>query len=153
MMLIISPHYSNQENRNGVRLISFTKAITMKETQLNNRCGMLYPGEYIPLPKMESMLKRRRQFKRINEHQAHVTMFEKKDCFMFEVALPAAKREEIFFEIFDNTLSIVVLPPGDSLAKQNSSTIKFGGRSMERSINLPEYADAEFISAEFKQGV
>jgi HSP20 family protein len=125
----------------------------MKADNLNNKCSTVYPGEYVPLAAMVLLLEKQLKYDDIDNQKAQVIISEYKDCFRFEVALPGANRENIFIEIFDNTLSIVVLHIEGSFVKKNSTTLEFGQHFMERYITLPKYADAEFISAEYKQGI
>ena len=125
----------------------------MKDENLNNRCSTIYPGEYVPLPGMEMLLEKQLNFDDPDDHQAHVNISEKHNCFDVEVVLPGANREDIFIEVFDNTLSVVVLHVEGSFMKRNLRAHEFGKQLMERYITLPGYADAEFISAEYKQGI
>ena len=125
----------------------------MKDENPNSKCSTVYPGEYTPLPGMELLLEKQLNFDDMDDHKAHVNISEQPDCFKVEVALPGANREDIFIEVFDNTLSVVVLHMEGSFMKRNLKAHEFGKHLMERYITLPEYADAEFISAEYKQGI
>ena len=79
-------------------------------------------------------------------------MDELADCFKIKIAVPAAKREDIFLYVQQNVLSVILL---DSELK----SLKTGkppdhtARFFEQHLTLPNNADAEFVSAEYNQGI
>ena len=81
-------------------------------------------------------------------------MEELKDCFKIEVLIPGVKREDIFTYIEDNVLSVVVL--NNNCEQFNTGKLQiheFDTGCLQRHILLPDNADAEFTSAEYKEGM
>jgi HSP20 family protein len=114
---------------------------------------LVYPGEYTPV--RENM-----QQGPADKHQAETALSklllnldEHSDHFKIEVQLPGVRRENICIRVIDNILNILV-QNGDWLAAHNKLHIhEFNSDRLERQIELPANADAEFVSAEFRQGI
>lgn len=115
----------------------------------------VYPGEYVPLPEKEALLAGLRISGVDSAVQMPaVNMEELKDCFKIEVLIPGVKREDIFTYIEDNVLSVVVL--NNNCEQFNTGKLQiheFDTGCLQRHILLPDNADAEFTSAEYKEGM
>ena len=115
----------------------------------------VYPGEYVPLPEKEALLAGLRISGIDTAVQLPiVNMEELKDCFKIEILIPGVKREDIFTYIENNILSIIVLRKNcDQLKIDKLQIHEFDTECLQRHILLPDNADAEFISAEYKEGM
>lgn len=109
-----------------------------------------YPGAYMPLPQSEALIKE------INERTGAkplVNMEERTDCFKVEVIIAGAKREDIFINVNDRILSIIVLHMACENLQQGQQLHEFDNRSIKRYVFLPANANTEFVSAEYKDGI
>ena len=115
----------------------------------------VYPGEYVLLPEKEALLAGLRISGIDSALQLPaVNMEELKDCFKIEILIPGVKREDIFTYVENNILSIVVLRNNcDQLKIDKLQIHEFDTEYLQRHILLPDNADAEFISAEYKEGM
>jgi HSP20 family protein len=116
--------------------------------------SIIYPGEYIPATKTESLHHELRSSLAWRHEKAPVNMTENGDTITIEVALPGANRDEISVCTEYNILMIWVL--GNIARKETGEQQQlheFDIGCLERHIVLPEQADTDFMSAEFKQGV
>jgi len=113
----------------------------------------VYPGEYIPLPEVEILLEELKKPGKDYVAKPLVNMNECKDCFKIKVVVPGARREDIFIYVHDNILSIVVLNKDCEVLKEKLQIHEFDAECLERHILLPDNADSEFVSAEYRQGI
>jgi HSP20 family protein len=117
-------------------------------------CCSVYPGEYIPLIKAEELAEELKKQREGTAVQPLINIREKADCFHIDLAIPGLKREDFFITVNDNILSIAVLHKECGKIRQNSFQLhEFNYECFNRHIILPENADAEFVSAEYKEGV
>jgi len=114
----------------------------------------VYPGKYVPLPEKEALFAELKISGIDSSVQLPaVNMEELKDCFKIEVLIPGVKREDIFTYIENNILSIIVLNINSERINTEKLEIhEFDAGCLQRHILLPGNADAEFISAEYKEG-
>lgn len=112
-----------------------------------------YPGEYIPMPEAEAMLKELKLATNDPGAIPLINMKEDKDCFKIEVIIPGVRREDIFIHVQDSILTIMVLHMACEKLKKKLQIHEFDTRCLERHILLPENADTEFVSAEYRQGI
>jgi HSP20 family protein len=114
----------------------------------------VYPGEYIPLPEKEALLAGLHESDDNVVRMPAVNMEELNDCFKIELLIPAVNREDIFAYVENNILSIVVLPNNyDAHNIDKLQMHEFDAECLQRHILLPGNADAEFSSAEFRNGI
>ncbi len=109
-----------------------------------------YPGEYIPLPQAEDLLKK------VNKDLGSkplVNIEEFPESYKVEVNIPGAKREDIFINTNDRILSIIVLRMTCENLNYKTQGHEFDNRSIERHVFLPANADTEFVSAEYREGI
>ena len=112
-----------------------------------------YPGEYIPMPEAKAMLKELKLTPKDFLAKPPVNMEEYKDCYKIDVIIPGVRREDIFIYVQDTILSIMVLHMACEGLKKKLQIHEFDIKGRERHILLPENADTEFVSAEYKQGI
>ncbi|MGZ8524224.1 MAG: Hsp20/alpha crystallin family protein [Chitinophagaceae bacterium] len=112
-----------------------------------------YPGEYSPMPEAEVLLKELKLATNDRGATPLVNMREYKDSFRIDVIIPGVRREDIFIHVQDSILTIMVLHMACEKLKKELQIHEFDTRCLERHILLPENADAEFVSAEYKQGI
>ncbi len=108
-----------------------------------------YPGEYMPMPETVVLLKQ------INERTGAkplVNIEEYADYFKVDMIIAAAKREDIFINVKDRILCIIVLHMACENLQQGAQLHEFDDRSIKRYVFLPANADTEFVSAEYRNG-
>jgi HSP20 family protein len=114
----------------------------------------VYPGEYNPSQGVKSLIEELQMPGKNFAVRPLVNMDEFKDCFTIEVVLPGVRREDIYINIHDAVLSIAVLNTNRKEFRSKKLQIhEFDTTSLERHILLPDNADTEFVSAEYKQGI
>src|SRR6476619_6798751 len=126
--------------------------ITLKEYTV-------YPGEYVPMPDKEVLFQKLMHCGR-QSPKLLVNMDESGDCFNIKIAVPASKREDIFLYVEQDILYVIVLDNElKSSKKGKRKSLKTGKspglktRFFEQHLTLPNNADAEFVSAEYNQGI
>lgn len=126
----------------------------MNSSTIYSRHCTVYPGEHTLLPEMEALLENLRIPREDSAIKPPVNLDEFKDCYKLEVAMPGVKRGDILIYLNNTILSIVVLHKDSE--KPNIEKLQlheFESERLERHILLPDDADTEFISAEFRQGI
>lgn len=115
--------------------------------------SIVYPGEYIPMPEVEKLL-----HGIISTHKGYtskplVNINEMIDSIKIDVAMPGIAREDLFVYAQCNTITILVLGKGRKKRENWEDVHEFDTECLERHIFLPDQADTDFMSAEFKQGI
>lgn len=114
----------------------------------------VYPGEYVPPPEKEKVFEELITAQIEQGSRPAVNMDEFIDCFKIQVMLPGIKQEDIFIYVHDGILSLVVVHQiAEKLQKEILPLHEFDRECLERHILLPQDADAEFASAEYRQGI
>ena len=115
---------------------------------------LIYPGSYVPLLKEEEV---QSALKRPHEGETvlpPVNVTELADSFKVEVAIPGVKREDFLIHSDGNVLSVCVLHKECGLHEGERFQLhEFNYECFDRHIILPDNADSEFISAEYKSGI
>jgi HSP20 family protein len=78
---------------------------------------------------------------------------EFEDCYKISFIIPGVSREDIFIDIQNNLLSIMVLHKEREERRKKLNIHEFEGKYFERHIILPDNADPIFVSAEYKAGI
>ncbi|MEO8413214.1 MAG: Hsp20/alpha crystallin family protein [Ginsengibacter sp.] len=113
----------------------------------------VYPGEYIPLPKVRARLKELQLSKNDLPLHLPVNIDEFEDCYKIIAVIPGVSRENIFINVKNDLLSITVLH-GDMEERSEKFKIhEFEGKYSERQIFLPYDADPAFVSSEYQAGI
>lgn len=112
----------------------------------------IYPGEYIPMPEIESLLEELK-ISRSDVAKPLLNMEESRDCFKIEMAIPGFNREDIMIRVKDNVLTVMVMHSVNKKSGQYLGIHEFEHEYLERQITLPQNADPEFASAEYNQGI
>ena len=81
----------------------------MKSNLLYEKEYSAYPGEYMPMPETEALLRELKLTAKDSGIKPLVNMDEYDDCFKIEVALPGIRREEIFIQSHGGSLCRVVV--------------------------------------------
>jgi len=115
---------------------------------------LIYPGAYVPLLKEEEV---QEELKRPHEGETilpPVNVTEMADSFKVEVAIPGVKREDFLIHSDGNVLSVCVLHKEPGLHEGERFQLhEFNYECFDRHIILPDNADSEFVSAEYKTGI
>jgi HSP20 family protein len=114
---------------------------------------LVYPGEYVPRDEIQDRIALMRSRRRKLEAELQVNMKEYPHTFCMEIALPGVERDEILLFVHDDMLTIDVLHQEQKNQEAISQLHEFDMDGRERNIVLPENADMEFVSAEFRKGV
>jgi len=126
----------------------------MKNDILYSPGYSIYPGDYVPLLKAEEI---EEELKHSHEGEAlfpPVNITELADSFKVEVAIPGVRREDFLLHTTDNILFVRVLNKEYKLhGAERFQLHEFNYECFDRHIVLPENADAEFTSAEYKAGI
>jgi HSP20 family protein len=126
----------------------------MENYFLNKNVHYVYPGEYTPLPEMET-LQEELKIKRCGTVlEPLINCRETKTAFELKVAIPGAKRENLLIAANENALSIALLHKDPDEADQSSFQLhEFNYECFERHILLPPGADIEFACADYNDGI
>ena len=126
----------------------------MENDVLYDAGSAIYPGAYVPLLKEEevqSALKRAHKGETI---LPPVNVTELADSFKVEVAIPGVKSEDFLIYSAGNVLSVCVLHKECGLHEGERFQLhEFNYECFERHIILPDNADSELASAEYKAGI
>ena len=126
----------------------------MKNITLYDTDCSIYPGDYVPLLKAEEI---EEELRHSHEGQAlfpPVNITELADSFKVEVAIPGVRREDFLVHADENILFVRVLHKEYVLeGSERFQLHEFNYKCFDRQVVLPDNADAEFISAEYKAGI
>jgi len=114
---------------------------------------LVYPGEYIPLPEIEALWLDLVERGNDLASKPLINMDEYEDCFKIEVALPGVRREDIFINMQESLLTILVFHRNSEELKKKFQIHEFDKDYLERHLLLPDNTETEFVSAEYKQGM
>ena len=112
-------------------------------------CCSAYPGSYIPMPEIEELLNEQKTCMT----QPAINMDEFDSLFKIEVSLPGIHKQDIVIQAEDSSLTVKVIHKDNSSAISKSRIHEFDMNYFERHIKLPEDADAEFTTAEYRDGI
>lgn len=116
--------------------------------------SMIYPGEYIPLVKPETLSTELKKQNKSTELRLPVNIREHAEHFHIELATPGLKREDFFISTDDNILSVAVLQKERGRGDPGSFRLQeFNYNCFKDKIVLPENVDTQFVVAEYKRGV
>ena len=115
---------------------------------------LIYPGAYVPLLKEEEV---QEELKHPHEGETivpPVNVIELADSFKVEVAISGVKKEDFLIHSDGNVLSVCVLHKECGLHEGERFQLhEFNYECFDRHIILPDNADSEFASAEYKAGI
>ena len=84
----------------------------------------------------------------------NVNISESDKSYKIDVAAPGLKKENFQINLKKDTLSVwVEVKPNDDQTAKDYTRKEFDYSSFARSFNLPETADSEQITAEYKDGI
>ncbi|MFC4210674.1 Hsp20/alpha crystallin family protein [Pedobacter lithocola] len=84
----------------------------------------------------------------------NVNIYENEDAYVIELAAPGLKKEDFQINLKKDMLSVWAEVKKDENQKAKDFTRKeFDYSSFARSFNLPDTADADKITAEYKDGI
>ena len=126
----------------------------MNNSTLHLSAYSVYPGEFIPPMNEDEIKEELKRSIKDNITTPPVNMIELNDSFLIDVALPGIKREELLINTDDNILSVCVIHKElESHKARNFQLHEFNYECFDRHIILPENVDAEFVSAEYREGI
>lgn len=125
----------------------------MGEILTYEREGLIYPGLYTPLPQIESLLKELKIPRKGSVEKLLVKIKELEDSYRVSITFPEVKKEDIIIHAHNNILSVAVLTRNwKELKNKKPGKHKPNSKLIKQNILLPQNADTEFVSAEYKQG-
>jgi HSP20 family protein len=113
----------------------------------------IYPGSYVPLLNKDELQEEiKRSFKSESDlPTAGIT--ELLDSYIIELSLPGLNREDFLIHADENILSVCVCHKScEPMLKEAPAKQNFEFSLFDHHINLPQDADAAFISAEYSMG-
>jgi len=126
----------------------------MKSDILYNLGCSIYPGDYVPLLSAREI---EEELKLSHEGEAlfpPVNITELADSFKVEVAIPGVRREDFLLHTDGNVLFVRVLHKEYLVeGSERFQLHEFNYQCFDRRVVLPDNADAEFMSAEYKAGI
>jgi HSP20 family protein len=114
---------------------------------------LVYPGEYTPMREKEKASFRLKNSRQETVITPAINMDEYDDHYRVEVLIPGVRRENILVHVLDNLLHISVMNDISQEAERKLQVHEFNPGRVERKLLLPENADTEFVSAEYKYGI
>jgi HSP20 family molecular chaperone IbpA len=115
---------------------------------------LIYPGEYTLLPEFKALVEEVKSLHNEETARPIDNMHERKDGFTTGIAVPGARKEDIFVAVNENILSIVVIHrENESLWEDETQHKVPSGKAFEHFILLPDNIDAAFITAWYSQGI
>lgn len=108
-----------------------------------------YPGKYVPMPEIEELLKDKKRHMTLPS----INMDEFDNFFRVEVSLPGIHRQDIVVLVEDSILTIKVIHKDSHPAICKPKIHEFDMNYFERQITLPQDADTEFATAEYRDGI
>ena len=108
-----------------------------------------YPGRYVPMPEVEELLKRQKGCMA----QPAINMDEFDNFFKIEVSLPGVRKEDIGILVQEDMLIIKVMHKDQGGLASKPKIHEFDVNYFERQILLPEKTDAEFTTADYREGI
>ena len=108
-----------------------------------------YPGQYVPMPEVEELLKRQKGCMT----QPAINMDEFDNFFKIEVSLPGVRKEDIGILVQEDVLIIKVMHKDQGVSISRPKIHEFDVNYFERQILLPEKTDAEFTTADYREGI
>ena len=108
-----------------------------------------YPGEYVPMPEIEELLRDKGNC--MTQPLINVDEFDA--LYKVNVSLPGIQRQDIMVLAENNILSVKVIHNDVGDLSCRSKIHEFDLNYFERQIELPEDADPEFATAEYKEGI
>ena len=133
--------------------LSILRNTTMTNLQHYSEKYPVYPGEYNPILEPGDIEEEHRKRRNIKIKEPSVNVIELTDIFKIEVAVPGVRREDFFVHVHENILSVAVVHKSGYKEGRVPKLHEFDDDFLERHIFLPPKVDAQFISAEYKEGV
>ena len=116
--------------------------------------SLVYPGTYVPLMDDAMASKKTRGMIPDKISFPLVNIMELNDSYKIEVAIPGTRREYIRISVDNDIITISLVDEDTKHPIKNSFIMhEFEYTCFKTQIKLPEYADPEFISAEYKTGI
>lgn len=125
----------------------------MKKNGTHCNDSIIYPGSYVPLLEDDIITRKTNAYKNEKTNFPLVNIIEGNNSFTIEIAVPGTKREYIKLAVDDNLLSICIVEDESHQQQAHFLLHEFEYKCFKTKIKLPEYADTEFMSAEYKNGI
>jgi HSP20 family protein len=114
----------------------------------------IYPGAYVPVFDAEDVAEELKYYPETDEELMQLKMDDLADCCIIEAVIPGIQREDFLLYTDGNVLSVCMLHDDSEIIEGvNFQLFKHRCKCFARKIILPENADTEFISAEYKSGI
>lgn len=108
-----------------------------------------YPGGYNPMPEIQELLNDKRNCMK----QPPLNIDEFDDFFRIEVSVPGTHKQDIVVFVEDHILTIKVIHKENNAGASKPWIHEFDMNYFEREVSLPEDADTEFATAEYREGI
>jgi HSP20 family protein len=133
----------------------FTEKINYMENYISTgAANSIYPGAYVPVFDVEDVAEELKYYPEADEELLRIKIQNLADCCIVEAVIPGMQREDFLLYTDENVLSICMLHDDSEIIEGiNFQWYKHNCRCFARKIMLPENADTEFVSAEYKSGI
>ncbi len=126
----------------------------MKDVISEYRATMVYPGLYVPLCSLGELEKDFQRRNKIKRKSLPVKLTDLGDSFRVDIKAPGVNREDFIVYAVGNILFVELVQDGHrSYIGQTFAASRFKQGNFGCRIELPENADLEFISAEYREGI
>ncbi len=127
----------------------------MKNAMLSPTRPTVYPGSFVPtLDEMDVKKKLKKSTPLINALYSPVKSGESEDAINIVISIPGIKRDDVFIYCDNKMLTICVLQANTAAGNYTPQTDfvpKMNGNFFYSTIELPDHADPEFTSAEYRE--
>lgn len=123
-------------------------------TALHNSEYSIYPGHYVPMLSEEEISEEIVRTRRNDIVTPSVNISDSNGSYKIEITLPGVSRENFLVYADKNVISVYVVHPDQKADDPKKFRLhEFSCNCFERHIELPEDADTEFVSAEYREEV
>lgn len=114
----------------------------------------VYPGEFVPCEDEESIRYSDVHNNKTLAQKPPVIITELPESFKVEFIIPGVTRDQLLIEVHSNVISVIILSKKNEKVKQEKHKKKERPiEHVDRNFSIPKNADAEFICAEYKDGI
>ncbi len=126
----------------------------MKKSIVFSPDNTIYPGHYVPLFSEAEVASEIKHAQDLNGNIPPAVTKEFSEAYTVSIFIPGMRREDFLLTIINNVLTVSLLHKEHIVIEGGDfQWCKSGCSCFERSMEVPENADTEFISAEYKAGV
>lgn len=125
-----------------------------KRHVLKAAAASVYPGAYVPASSQTKLKKESTKFSADNTQPLSFSLQEFEQEYLIEAIIPGVNREDFHIESHGHQLSITLLhKEGKPFLTDDYELHENPDVCFRKELTLPDDADTEFLTAEYRQGV